>query len=85
MANINWSANAEQFKMSEALYYELMKYLGEHHITIKDFCTQIGLPKCEYMIRKIINRDIQMSAYKSLLDTIAYGCGVLGEIIVGTK
>lgn len=85
MANISWSANAEQFKMSEALYYSLIKYLNENRLTIKDFCAQIGLPKCEYMIRKIINRNIQMYAYKSLLDTIAYGCGVLGEIIVGTK
>lgn len=81
---VKTSRNEQQFRMSEALYFGLMQYLSKNKMTIDDFLKKINLYKARYMMRKIIDRKIQMHTYISILERIARACDMIDKVEVGT-
>lgn len=61
--------NEPQYKMSDEFARCLMAELKKHNIKFSQFCDIVGVNK--YYLRKVVDRNVQMSCYLSLLETIA--------------
>jgi len=65
--NIKLETNYVQ--MSDDLYLALAKYLQQYNLSFSQFCKDLGVE--EYMMRKIVDRNIAMYSPYRLLKRIA--------------
>lgn len=67
---MNASTNEKQYQMTDEFYNAIMKYLKENDISLREFCDSMNLPV--YLVRKVMDRNIRMHCYMSLLVKISH-------------